>query len=89
MNPAHAECLRWRRERERDKRSSETPERREERLRVRREGDRAMRAIRVANAIADARHSAESVDQRQARLQQISAAQTEQRAAETVAETEA
>ena len=42
--------------------------------------DRARRAIRVANATADAT---------QARLQQLSAAQTERRAAETLAETEA
>ena len=41
-------------ESERDIRASETPERREERLRVRRERDRARRAIRVANATADA-----------------------------------
>ena len=41
-------------ESERDIRTSETPERREERLRVRRERDRARRAIRVANATADA-----------------------------------
>ena len=54
MDPAHAECLRRRRERERDKHVSETPERREEWLRVRRERDRAKRAIRVANATADA-----------------------------------
>ena len=86
-----------------DKRASETPERREERLRVRKERNRTRRAIRVANATADAtqarlqqlsaaqraRRSAESADQRQARLLQISAAQTERRAAETVAETEA
>ena len=65
--------------------------------------DRARRAIRVANATADATQarlqqlsaaqrawrSAESADQRQARLLQISASQTERRAAETVAETEA
>ena len=103
MDPAHAERLRWRRERERDKRASETPERREERLRVQREWDRARCAIRVANATADAtqarlqqlsaaqraRRSAESADQRQARLLQINAFQTERRAAETVAETEA
>ena len=95
--------IRRRRERERDKRASETAERREERLRVRRKRDGARRAIRVANATADAtqarlqqlsaaqraRRSAESADQRLARLLQISAAQTERRAVETVAETEA
>ena len=88
---------------ERDKRASETPERREERLRVRRERYGARGAIRGANATADAtqarlqqlsatqraRRSAESADQRQVRLLQISAAQTERRAAETVAETKA
>ena len=98
MDPAHAERLRRRREQERDERASETPERREEWSRVRREWDRARSAIRVANATADAtqaslqqlraaqrtRLSAESADQR---LLQISAAQIERRAAETVAKT--
>ena len=41
------------------------------------------------SATQGARRSAESADQRQARLLQISAAQTERRTAETVAETEA
>ena len=45
-----------------------------------RRSGQARRAIRVANATTDAT---------QARLQQLSAAQTERRAAETVAETEA
>ena len=89
--------------RETNVRASETPGRREERLRVRRERNRARRAIRVASATADAtqarlqqlsatqsaRRSAESADQMQVRLLQISAAQTERRATETVAETEA
>ena len=75
MDPAHAECLRHRRERERDKRAFKTPERREERMRVRREQDRARRIIQVAKATVDATQarlhqraqcSAESADQRQA-----------------------
>ena len=45
--------------------------------------------VQQLSAAQRARRSAESADQRQARLLQRSAAQTERRAAETVAETEA